>query len=125
MNTCATFDFNARLTPIHRFVVASLSGIKHTTPVVKKTLNPVFQESEATFDFPIYLSLAGRLGVLELVVWDKDRLKKDYLGETSLHLEDWFTEGSSKAYDDPENTVGICMLKFFLMAYTSATGLHR
>lgn len=87
------------------FVTVSLTGHRHTTNVAKKTLNPVFQEKESTFDFPIYLSLAGRLGVLELVVWDKDMLKKDYLGETSIHLEDWFVEGSRKSFDDPENTV--------------------
>jgi hypothetical protein len=39
-------------------------------------------------------SLADRLGVLELVVWDKDYLGKDYLGEADLPLDDWFTSPS-------------------------------
>ena len=49
-------------------------------------------QDAATFDFPIYLSLADRLGVVEPVVWDKDILKKDYLGEVAVLLDDWFDE---------------------------------
>lgn len=74
---------------------------------MKKTLNPTYDEKEATFDIPIYLSLSGRLGVLELVVWDKDKFKKDYLGEASLHIEEWFSDGSSKGFDDLENAVSL------------------
>ena len=85
----------------HRFVVVSFARNRNTTPVVKKTLNPVYVAKDATFDFPVYLSLAGRLGVLELIVWDKDMLKKDYLGEASIPLEFWFKEGSSKDFNDP------------------------
>ena len=56
-------------------------------------VNPVYNK-DATFDFPIYLSLAHQLGVLELVIWDKDMLRKEYLGEVSLPLplEDWFAD---------------------------------
>jgi C2 domain len=63
--------------------------------VSKKTLNPVYPPKDSTFDFPIYLSLADKLGVLELVLWDKDVLKKEYLGEAGLPLEDWFREGDN------------------------------
>ena len=73
--------------------------------MAKKTLNPVYAAKEATFTFPIYLSLADKLGVLELVAWDKDMLKKDYLGETSLQLESWFKDQPSKDFEDPRNTV--------------------
>ena len=73
--------------------------------MIKKTLNPVYVAKDATFDFPIYLSLVGRLGVLELIVWDKDMLKKDYLGEGSIPLDDWFRNGNAYAFEDMDNKV--------------------
>ena len=42
--------------------------------------------------FSYYLSLADKLGVVELVVWDKDMLSKEYLGEVALPLGDWFVD---------------------------------
>ncbi|ESK89527.1 phosphatidylserine decarboxylase [Moniliophthora roreri MCA 2997] len=72
------------------FVTVSLLNHRHQTPSVKRTLQPVYASKDATFDFPIYLSLADKIGVLELVVWDKDVLRKDYLGEVSFPFEDWF-----------------------------------
>ncbi len=88
-----------------RFVVVSVLGNRQQTPVSKRTVNPTFNPKDATFDFPIYLSLADRLGVVELVIWDKDMLKKDYLGETAIPLEDWFRDGSAFAFDDMNNNV--------------------
>jgi phosphatidylserine decarboxylase len=63
---------------------------------------------DATFDFPMYLTLADELGVVELVVWDKDIQTKEYLGEVALPLDDWFEgeEGSALGFDDPSNQVG-------------------
>ncbi|KAF9076011.1 phosphatidylserine decarboxylase-domain-containing protein [Rhodocollybia butyracea] len=72
---------------------------RHSTPVSKRTLNPSFPPAQSTFDFPIFLSLADRLGVLEVVLWDKDYFgvgekigmgRKEYLGEVGISLEDWF-----------------------------------
>ncbi|KAI0771332.1 phosphatidylserine decarboxylase-domain-containing protein [Trametes elegans] len=85
------------------FVVVSVLGNRHQTPVSKRTLNPTYNPKDATFDFPIYLSLADKLGVVELVVWDKDMLKKDYLGEVSIPLEDWFRDGNAFPFDDANN----------------------
>ncbi|KAI0715741.1 phosphatidylserine decarboxylase-domain-containing protein, partial [Cerioporus squamosus] len=85
------------------FVVVSLLGTKHQTPVSKRTVNPTYNPKDATFDFPIYLSLADKLGVVELVVWDKDMLKKDYLGEAWIPIEDWFRDGNAFAFDDLDN----------------------
>ncbi|OSC96707.1 hypothetical protein PYCCODRAFT_1472429 [Trametes coccinea BRFM310] len=85
------------------FVVVSLLANRHQTPVSKRNVNPTYNPKDATFDFPIYLSLADKLGVVELVVWDKDMLKKDYLGETAIPLDDWFRDGSAFAFDDPNN----------------------
>jgi phosphatidylserine decarboxylase len=49
--------------------------------------------------------LAEKLGVLELILWNKDLLMKDYLGEAALPLEDWFREGDNGrrfAWEDAE-----------------------
>lgn len=89
------------------FVVVSVLSTRFQTPVSKKTLNPSFAPTDATFDFPIYLSLADKLGVVELVIWDKDVLKKEYLGEASLPLDDWFREDGVFAFDDPNNKVHV------------------
>ena len=65
----------------------------------------MYSPKDATFDFPIYLSLAEKLGVIEFVIWDKDVLKKDYLGEVAIPLEDWFRDGNAFAFDDANNRV--------------------
>ncbi|CAL1717452.1 unnamed protein product [Somion occarium] len=85
------------------FVVVSVLGRRYTTPVAKRTLNPNFNPKDATFEFPIYLSLADKLGVVELVLWDKDMIKKDYLGEVSLPLEDWFRDDNALSFSDVNN----------------------
>jgi hypothetical protein len=38
------------------------------------------------------LGLSDKLGVLELIVWDKDTFGKDYLGEVGIPLEAWFVD---------------------------------
>lgn len=79
---------------------------RHHTPVLKRNASPEFTLKDATFDFPIYLSLADRLGTIEVVVWDRDNmLKKEYLGEVALPLEDWFREGNAFGFNDDQNKV--------------------
>jgi phosphatidylserine decarboxylase len=73
--------------------------------VAKKTVNPQYTPKDATWDFPIYLSVADKLGVVELVVWDKDVIRKDYLGEAGIAVEDWFAAARPKAWDAPGNVV--------------------
>jgi phosphatidylserine decarboxylase len=96
------------------FVVVSVLNDKHHTPVLKRTCNPVYAPKDATFDFRIYPSLADRLGALELVVWDKDILGQDYLGEAALPLDEWFFGPGAESekeraypFDDVGNTVSI------------------
>jgi phosphatidylserine decarboxylase len=48
------------------------------------------------------------MGSLEMVVWDKDMLKKEYLGEVALPLEEWFKNGAV-AFDDVNNLVSRCL----------------
>ncbi|KAJ7737768.1 phosphatidylserine decarboxylase-domain-containing protein [Mycena maculata] len=88
------------------FVVASLLRARHHTPVAKKTVNPVYAPKDATWDFPVYLSIADKLGVVELVVWDKDVIRKDYLGEVGIPVDEWFGDGDgerAKGWDAPGN----------------------
>ncbi|KAF9264310.1 hypothetical protein L218DRAFT_1027655 [Marasmius fiardii PR-910] len=69
------------------YVVLTLGQIKQQTPAVSKTLNPVYDPRDSTFDFSV---TDGDVGPLEIVVWDKDIVGKDYLGEVALSVEDWF-----------------------------------
>jgi len=106
-----------------RFVTIAVLKSRHQTPVVKKNLNPVFASKDATFDFPLYASLADKLGAIELVVWDKDRFTKaDYLGEVALALDDWFVDrnspdGEVRAYgfEEDGNNVRRAVLRLYAL----------
>lgn len=103
--------------PTTSFVVVSVLNTRHQTPVAKRTLHPTYTSKDATFDFPIYLSLAHQLGVVELVVWDKDMLSKEYLGEVALPLDDWFVDkrtGKERpfGFDQPGNQVSRYLQSF-------------
>lgn len=94
----------AYLPVLSSFVTVSVLSTRFQTPVCKRTLSPVYAAKDATFDFPIYMSLADKLGVLEFVIWDKDMLKKEYMGEHALPLDEWF-KGTAFGFDDPDNQV--------------------
>ncbi|KJA14260.1 hypothetical protein HYPSUDRAFT_59467 [Hypholoma sublateritium FD-334 SS-4] len=100
------------------FVVVTLLNSRQQTPVSKRTLSPTYAAKDATFEFPIYLSLADRLGVVELVVWDKDILKKDYLGEVAVPLDDWFNNRDF-GFDHPRNTLRHASLQPFTLDLVS------
>lgn len=51
-----------------RFVVVSLAKNRFSTPHVKKSLNPTYDPKDATFDIPIYQSIADVSGVVELLM---------------------------------------------------------
>jgi phosphatidylserine decarboxylase len=103
-----------------RFVTVTLMNTKHQTPVSKKSVNPEYAAKDATFDFPIYMSQADKLGALELVVWDKDLLKKEYLGEIGLTLDGWFPNGNALPFNDANNKARLksskndCLLTVFV-----------
>ena len=90
----------------------SVLGTRFQTPVCKRTLNPVFNAKGATFDFPIYLSTSDKLGVVEFVVWDKDMLRKEYLGEFALPLDEWF-KGNAFGFEDHDNQARRILLSKF------------
>ena len=72
----------------------------------KRNLNPVYKSKDATFEFPISMSLVQTFGSLKLkfVVWDKDMIGKDFLGKNALSINEWF-KGTAIAFDDPNNKV--------------------
>ncbi len=114
-----------------RFILLTLLTTRFTTPVIKKSLSPTWVEGTATFDFPIYLSMSDRLGVLELVVWDKDMLKKEYLGEVSVAVSDWFGKEQERAFGFTDSNNTVCstsqllflerLLNLFIAVHTSFT----
>ena len=57
--------------------------------MMPKTLNPEWNQS---FDLPI----SGTESLLlETQCWDKDRFKKEYMGEFDVALEDIFKDGQT------------------------------
>ena len=87
-------------------MVVSIFGKECKTPVCKRNLNPVYEPKDATFEFPISMSLVRKSGSLNLkfVVWDKDMIGKDFLGKNALSVNEWF-KGTAIAFDDPDNEV--------------------
>ncbi|KAH8983812.1 C2 domain-containing protein [Lactarius hatsudake] len=84
------------------YVVVSGLGKQFQTPVCERNLNPTYEPKDATFDFPIYKSLVHKLGTIKFVVWDKDLIRDDYLGEYALPIDKWF-KGNAFAFNDPNN----------------------
>jgi phosphatidylserine decarboxylase len=68
------------------YLTVMLGNARQSTPSISKTLNP---EWKICFDMPI-----TDVPLLECVCWDKDRFKKDYMGEFDIPVEDIFSNGS-------------------------------
>ncbi|KZV90637.1 hypothetical protein EXIGLDRAFT_115009 [Exidia glandulosa HHB12029] len=98
-------DANGKSDP---YVVVTFVGKRFKTPVIQKNLNPLYNAKDATFDFPVYASVVEKIGSLvEFVVWDKDLIGKDYLGEAGLTASDWFKHNgglTALAFTAPNNT---------------------
>ena len=101
----SSFPNTRRLIRSPSYVVVSLLRKREKTPYIKATLDPVYPPKDATFEFPVFLSLAETMGALELVVWDKDMFGSDYLGEVALPIQNWF-QSQPTLFDDPANEVG-------------------
>ncbi|KAH9173706.1 C2 domain-containing protein [Lactarius sanguifluus] len=86
------------------FVVVSILGKQSSTPVCKRSLNPVYEQKDATFDFPIHISesLLNMLGTLDFAVWDQDTIRNDFLGRCSLPVHQWI-RGTAFAFNDRNN----------------------
>ncbi|KAK5170232.1 phosphatidylserine decarboxylase [Saxophila tyrrhenica] len=66
------------------YLILTLGESKEATSVVSKTLNPEWNQ---TFEFPVTTADSA---LLEVICWDKDRFKKDYMGDFDVVLEDVF-----------------------------------
>ncbi|KAI9449829.1 C2 domain-containing protein [Lactarius psammicola] len=102
--SCQKLEAKGRNGYIDPFVTVSFWGKRFQTPVCKRNLNPVYEAKHATFDFPVYTSLVFKLGTLEFVVWDKNIIRNNYLGEYSLPIDRLF-KGTTFACDGPDNQV--------------------
>ncbi|KAL9129421.1 MAG: hypothetical protein Q9217_002126 [Psora testacea] len=71
------------------FLVINLGDAGQSTPSISKNLNP---EWNVSFDLPIS-GIHNML--LEVVCWDKDRFKNDYMGEFDVAVEDIFANGKT------------------------------
>ncbi|KAH8977818.1 C2 domain-containing protein [Lactarius hatsudake] len=86
------------------FVIVSILGKQSSTPVCKRSLNPVYEQKDATFDFPIHISesFLNMLGTLNFAVWDQDTIRNDFLGKCSLPVHQWI-RGTAFAFNDRNN----------------------
>lgn len=70
------------------YLVLTLGDAKQSTISIPKNLNPEWNETiELTIENIHSL-------LLEVKCWDKDRFKKDYMGEFDIALEDVFINGA-------------------------------
>lgn len=74
---------------------------KYQTHTVNKSVNPTWNAG-----FDIALNHNVQSGVLEAVCWDRDRFRKEYLGEFSLNVFELFPDGVF-TLDDAENEVSL------------------
>jgi hypothetical protein len=79
------------LTALCQYLVLSVGDAREATASLPKTLNPQWDES---FEFPIN---GPEALVVRGVCWDKDRFKKDYMGELEILLEEVFTSAETLA----------------------------
>ena len=77
----------------------SYNDQKFSTQTASKTVNPNWNVS---FDVGITQGCASE--VVEAVCWDRDRFRKEYLGEFCLNIYDLFPDGPLDL-NDPENEV--------------------
>jgi len=80
---------NADTSATTQYIAVTLGGAREATSSIPKTLNPEWNQ---TFELPVE-GIDGLL--LEAVCWDKDRFKKDYMGEFDIPLEDIFANGQT------------------------------
>ncbi|GAA6054109.1 hypothetical protein NBRC10513_006125 [Rhodotorula toruloides] len=93
------------------YLVIRFGPHRITSPVVPKTLNPVWGAGgetgslegvggEAKLELKLFDCLALGYERVEIVCYDKDRLGSEYMGELSLGLEDWWGSDAKKWKDE-------------------------
>jgi phosphatidylserine decarboxylase len=71
-----------------QYLALTLGDARETTPSISRTLNPEWNQ---TLELPI---TGPQSILLEVVCWDKDRFKKDYMGEFDIPVDDIFENGA-------------------------------
>lgn len=80
------------------FIVAKLGTNKMSTNVVKKTLNPVWNQ---LLQFELNTDIDKELPtILKLTCWDKDKFVNDFMGEFKIELINLFKDGNPVIFDD-------------------------
>ncbi|CDR45926.1 RHTO0S11e06370g1_1 [Rhodotorula toruloides] len=93
------------------YLVMRFGPHRVTSPIVPKTLNPVWGAGgetgslegvggEAKLELKLFDCLALGYERIEIVCYDKDRLGSEYMGELSLGLEDWWGRDAKKWKDE-------------------------
>jgi phosphatidylserine decarboxylase len=82
-----------------QFLVLTYNDHRFSTQCIHKTLNPVWN---AVFDLTI--TQGSESEFIEAVCWDRDRFRKEYLGEFDLSIAELFSDGAL-SLDDPSNQV--------------------
>ncbi|KAI9009539.1 phosphatidylserine decarboxylase-domain-containing protein [Gaertneriomyces semiglobifer] len=80
------------------FVIIKLGDQAHRTTVAPKTLNPVWNEEFEFVLTPVLFDAS-----LQLTVWDKDLIGKDFLGQTTIPLSQLPLLSGSPVYEDTRN----------------------
>jgi phosphatidylserine decarboxylase len=82
-----------------QFLALTYNDQKFSTHAVPKTVNPTWN---ASFDVSLIHGCVSE--VIEAVCWDRDRFRKEYLGEFCLNVYDLFPGGPLNL-NDPANEV--------------------
>lgn len=72
------------------YVVIRYGDERATSSTVSKSLDPVWPADSATLRTVVYDSRGFGRERLEITVWDRDRISREYMGELSLGAADWW-----------------------------------
>ena len=87
----------------------SYNDQKFSTQTASKTVNPIWNTS---FDVAIIQGCVSE--VIEALCWDRDRFRKEYLGELCLNIYELFPDGPL-TLNDPANEVILCVVPMMLI----------
>ncbi|TPX69345.1 phosphatidylserine decarboxylase [Spizellomyces sp. 'palustris'] len=80
------------------FVVIKLGGQSNKTSVIPRNLSPTWNEMFEFVLTPVLFDAS-----LDFIVWDKDLIGKDFLGQLSIPISDILRISDAASFDDPKN----------------------
>ncbi|KAM0746819.1 C2-domain-containing protein [Meredithblackwellia eburnea MCA 4105] len=91
------------------FVVIRCADSRVVGPTVREELNPVWDDHSGNGQSRLQVLVSESVGLgrerVEIVIWDKDRVGKQYLGEVGLGVQDWW--GPKESWTDGRPPVGL------------------